>query len=104
FAFKREPRLALIHRTRMDITKMSEELSNITKFVGDWYLARVYLACKNRFHLAHWEASVDQKLQELDRLYTLVHQDTNDRRMLILELIIVALFVFEVVAAFVLRK
>ncbi|MBV8881187.1 MAG: hypothetical protein JO332_14575, partial [Planctomycetaceae bacterium] len=52
----------------------------------------------------HWEASVDQKLQELDRLYTLVHQDTNERRMLILELIIVALFVFEVVAAFVLKK
>lgn len=35
FAFSREPRLAMIHRTRMDITKMSEEVSNITKFVGD---------------------------------------------------------------------
>jgi hypothetical protein len=96
-------RLAFIHRTRMDITKMSEELSNITKFVGDWYLARVYLACKNRFHLAHWEASVDQKLRELDSLYTVVHQDTNERRMLILELIVVALFIFEVAAAFLIK-
>jgi hypothetical protein len=103
FPFSLEKSLAFTHRTRMDITKMSEELSNITKFVGDWYLARVYLACKNRFHLAHWEASVDQKLRELDSLYTLVHQDTNERRMLILELIVVALFIFEVAAAFLLK-
>jgi len=103
FPFRLEKRLAFIHRTRMDITRMSEELSNITKFVGDWYLARVYLACKNRFHLAHWEASVDQKLREIDSLYTLVHQDTNERRMLILELIVIALFVFEVSATFFLK-
>ena len=103
FPFRLEKRLAFIHRTRMDITKMSEEVSNITKFVGDWYLARVYLACKNRFHLSHWEASVDQKLRELDALYTLVHQDTNERRMLILELVVVALFVFEVAATFFLK-
>lgn len=102
--FAVDRRLTLIHRTRMDITKMSEELSNITKFVGDWYLARVYLACKNRFHLAHWEASVDQKLGELDRIYTMVRQEATDRRMLILESIIVLLFIFEVVAAFVLKK
>jgi hypothetical protein len=31
------------------------------------------------------------------------HQDTNERRMLILELIVIALFVFEVVAAFTIK-
>lgn len=97
-------RLKLIRGTRMDITRMSEELSNITKFVGDWYLARVYLACKHRFHLSHWEASVDQKLGELDRIYSVVRQDATDRRMLILESIIVLLFLYEVVAPFVLKK
>jgi hypothetical protein len=103
FAFTREPRLEVIHRTRMDMAKMSEEVSNITKFVGDWYLARIYLACKTRFHLGQWEASVDQKLAELNQLYTVAHQDTNERRMLILELIVIALFVFEVVAAFTIK-
>jgi hypothetical protein len=47
---------------------------------------------------------VDQKLHEIDRLYTLVHQGINEKRMLVLELAIVALFVFEVVATFVFRK
>jgi len=102
--FASDTRLSAIRRIRMDITKMSEELSNITKFVGDWYLARVYLSCKHRFHLGHWEASVDQKLHELDRLYSLVHQGINEKRMLVLELAIVALFVFEVAATFFIRK
>jgi len=88
----------------MDITKMSEELTNITKFVGDWYLARVYLSCKHRFHLGHWEATVDQKLHEIDRLYTLAHEGVNERRMLVMEAAIVALFVFEVVATLFFKK
>jgi len=102
--FASDNRLSAIRTIRMDITKMSEELSNITKFVGDWYLARVYLSCKHRFHLGHWETSVDQKLHEIDRLYTLVHQGINEKRMLVLELAIVALFLFEVIATFVFRK
>lgn len=100
FPFLVEKRLAFLQRTRMDITKMSEEVSNITKFVGDWYLARVYLACKNRFHLPQWEASVDQKLRELDSMYTLFHDKVNERRMVFLELVVIALIAFEVVAAF----
>lgn len=102
--FASDARLSAVRRIRMDITKMSEELSNITKFVGDWYLARVYLSCKHRFHLGHWESSVDQKLHEIDRLYTLFHQGINEKRMLLLELAIVALFLFEVVATFFFRK
>jgi len=102
--FASDARMSAIRRIRMDITKMSEELTNITKFVGDWYLARIYLSCKHRFHLGHWEATVDQKLHEIDRLYTLFHQGINEKRMLVLELAIVALFVFEVVAAFFFKK
>jgi hypothetical protein len=92
------PPLRALRAYRMDITKMSEEVSNITKFVGDWYLARVYLACKDRFHLGHWESSVDQKLLELDRLYSLVQSETYERRMLALEVLIAALFLFDVLA------
>jgi len=83
---------------RMDVTKMSEEVTNITKFVGDWYLARVYLGCKERFHMAHWESSVDQKLNQLDDLYSIVTSEINNRRMLLLEAVIVALFLIDLAA------
>jgi hypothetical protein len=89
--------LADLRTIRVDITKMSEEVANITKFVGDWYLARVYIACEERFHLGHWQKSVAAKLQELDDLYSLVRSEIEARRMLLLEATIVALFVLDVV-------
>ena len=96
-------RLNALRSMRMDMTKMSEEVSNITKFVGDWHLARIYLACKDRFHLGHWEASVDQKLHEVDRIYSFAHADITERRMLILEIMIVALFIVDLLAIFVFK-
>jgi hypothetical protein len=89
---------------RMDVTKMTEEVTNITKFVGDWYLARVYLGCKDRFHLAHWEASVDQKLDQLDQLYSIANAEINNWRMLMLEAVIVALFLIDLAALIFMKK
>jgi hypothetical protein len=97
-------RLRSLRTMRIDTTRMSEETSNITKFVGDWHLAQVYLACKDRFHLGHWETSVDQKLQELDRLYSLVNAEVVERRSLVLEIMIVALFIIDLLALFLLKK
>jgi hypothetical protein len=89
--------LANLRTIRVDITKMSEHAGNITRFVGDWYLARVYLACKDRFHLGHWQSSVAGKLRELDDLYSLVRSEAEGSRMLLLEATIVALFVLDIV-------
>ncbi len=89
---------------RMDVTRMSEEVTNITKYVGDWYLARVYLGCKDRFHMAHWETSVDQKLNQLDDLYSIVNAEINNRRMLLLETLIVALFLLDLAALFFMNR
>lgn len=89
--------LADLRTIRVDLTKMSEEAGNITKFVGDWYLARVYLASSERFHLGHWQASVARTIGELDDLYSLVRSEIEARRMLVLEVTIVALFVLDLV-------
>lgn len=104
--FFRGPRkiMGALRSLRMDVTKMSEEVTNITKFVGDWYLARVYLGCKDRFHLAHWEASVDQKVKQLDELYSIANTEITNWRMLILEVLIVALFLIDLAALIFMKK
>ena len=89
---------------RMDVSNMTEEVSNITKFVGDWYLARIYLGCKDRFHLAHWQRSIDQKLDQLDELYSIANTEINNWRMLILEAVIVALFLLDLAALFLFKS
>lgn len=92
--------LRTLRRFRVDLTKLSDEVSNIAKFFGDWYLARVYLAAHERFHLEKWRGSVERRLAQLDQLYSVVHDDLNERRMLWLEVIIVVLFVIDVIGLF----
>jgi hypothetical protein len=90
--------LGELRRFRVDATKLADEVTHITKFFGDWYLARVYLAARERFALDQWRGSVEKRLAQLDQIYSVVHGDIYDRRMLWLEIIIVILFVIDVVA------
>jgi hypothetical protein len=85
---------------RIDLARFNDELSNITKFFGDWHLARIYENISARFHLGDWHRSVDGKLKTLDDLYQLLKHDQNNRWMLILEVTIVLLFVIDLVMLF----
>jgi hypothetical protein len=89
---------------QMDLAKMSDEASNIAKFSGDWYLARVYLACRERFHIEGWRAGVREKLQSLEHLYVLANTEINNRRMVLLEGLIVVLFIIDLLALVLAKK
>jgi hypothetical protein len=89
-----------LREIRIDLARFSDELSNITKFFGDWHLARIYENISARFHLADWHRTIDEKLKTLDDLYQLLNQDMNNRWMLILEVTIVLLFVIDLVMLF----
>ncbi len=84
--------LKSLRRLRMDLTRLADQVVHVTKFVGDWHLARVYLLARERFHLDQWRASVEQRLGQLDQLYTLLRGEVYDRRMLWLEVVIVLFF------------
>src|SRR6476660_1573615 len=86
-----------LREIRIDMARLSDELSNITKFFGDWHLARIYENISARFHLADWHRTIDGKLKTLDDLYQLLHHDQSNRWMLILEVTIVLLFIIDVV-------
>src|SRR6185436_17953211 len=80
-----------LREIRIDLARFSDELSNITKFFGDWHLARIYENISARFHLADWHSTINEKLQTLDDLYQLLNHDQTNRWMLILEVTIVLL-------------
>ena len=84
-----------LRRFRVDVAKLADEVTHITKFFGDWYLARVYLGARDRFYLDQWRASVEQRLAQLDKLYSVVHSEVNEKRMLWLEIIIVIFFAID---------
>lgn len=93
--------LSKIRRFRMDVAKITDEVSNISKFFGDWYLARIYLAARDRFHLSTWQESIQSRLNNLDNLYEVLRSEANEAWMLILEVLIVGLFIADLVAVFV---
>ncbi len=89
-----------LRELRIDLARFSDELSNITKFFGDWHLARIYENISARFHLPDWHKTIDGKLKTLADLYQLLNHDQTNRWMLILEVTIVLLFVIDLVILF----
>jgi hypothetical protein len=85
---------------RIDLARFSEELSNITKFFGEWHLARVYENTSRLFHLADWHRALDEKLVALDSLYETLKHERDQRVMVWLEACIVVLFIIDLVAIF----
>ena len=86
-----------LREIRIDMARFNDELSNTTKFFGDWHLARIYDKLSSRFHLGDWHRTIDGKLKTLDDLYQLLKHDQNNRMMLWLEITIVLLFVIDLV-------
>jgi hypothetical protein len=86
-----------LREIRIDLARLSDELSNITKFFGDWHLAKIYQSLAERFHLADWHRTIDEKLKTLDEMYQLLRAEQLDRWMLILETTCVGLFVVDIV-------
>jgi hypothetical protein len=84
-----------LREIRVDLARLSDELSNITKFFGDWYLAKIFENLAVRFHLGDLHGVIDEKLKTLGELYQLIQQDRFNFWMMILEVTIVLLFVID---------
>ncbi|MGH7941271.1 MAG: hypothetical protein ACREFR_09390 [Limisphaerales bacterium] len=89
--------LRQLREIRIDLTRFNDGLSNITKFFGDWHLARIYEKLASRFHLGDWHRNIEGKLKALADLYQLLKQDQANRWMLILEGTVILLFVVDLV-------
>jgi hypothetical protein len=73
-----------------------EGVNNTLKLLGDQYLARVYRLASRRFHLEEWDTSILRKLNTLKSIYQLISDQVTDRRMELLEWIIVILIAVSV--------
>jgi hypothetical protein len=96
--------LSTLRLFRVDVTKLNDEVTHISKFFGDWYLARVYLGALERFYLSQWRQSVENRLGQLDQLYSVVNADINNRRMVWLEVIVVVFFAIDLVLLVFLKR
>jgi hypothetical protein len=89
--------LSKIARFQVDSAILFEAVENALKLLGDQYLARVYSLASGKFHLPEWNSSIRRKLDTLDSIYQKLSDAAAQRRSEVLEIIIVALILLEVV-------
>lgn len=85
----------------MDSAILFERVTNTLKLLGDQYLARVYRLAAQRFHLQSWDTTILRKLDTLDNLYDKMAGQTGNRRMEILEWIIIILIAISILLPFI---
>lgn len=83
----------------LEISEMIERLENAVKIVGDFYLARVYQAAVRRFRLPAWQETVLRKQKLVAEVNDLIGGAADTTRGELMELAIILLIVYEIVAA-----
>jgi hypothetical protein len=93
-----------LREIRLDLSRLSDELSNTTKFFGDWHLAKIYQRLFVLFHLSDWQKVIDEKLSTVGDIYEILQHDRFNRWMFGLEVAIVLLFIIDLVALVLMNK
>ena len=82
---------------RMDLGEATFQVDNISKLWGDWFLGKVYRACVRKFELESWRRTVEEKMKDLSEIYEVAEAELEARRLLVLEVLVVLLFVVDVI-------
>lgn len=93
--------LRRVAELQVDNAALFEGVNNTLKLLGDQYLARVYRLVNRRFHIDDWDASILRKLQTLESIYEKISDQASNRRMEILEWVIIILIAFSIALEFI---
>jgi hypothetical protein len=84
----------------IEFSEFIERVENSLKVVGDFYLATVYRSATRKFRLVDWQSAVTRKMNILGQVSSLLQGEVNNKRSHWLEIIIILLIAYEIVAAF----
>lgn len=93
--------LRQLMQTLIELSEFIERIENALKIVGDVYLARVYEGAVAQLRIRQWTEQVTRKHRLLQQTYGLLKGEVDTNRALTLEVMVVALILFEIVMALV---
>lgn len=101
FSFSTRARgMQRIAQLQADNAMLFEGVNNPYKLLGDQYLARLYRLMAWRFHLSDWDKAIERKLGTLESIYQKLSDQGANRRLELLEWIIIILIAVEIVTLF----
>ncbi|MFX1280436.1 MAG: hypothetical protein ACFFA3_13590 [Promethearchaeota archaeon] len=96
--FKRlNKRVGRLLRLRHDLTFLLENIENISKLIGDYYLSQIYTYLANLFELKHWSDSIRHRIDTLGDIYNISHTNINEKILLYVEILLSFIFIMEFV-------
>ncbi|MFW9829059.1 MAG: hypothetical protein ACFFEY_15895 [Candidatus Thorarchaeota archaeon] len=84
-------------RLRYDLTFVLENIANVSKFIGDYFLAQIYKYLAQLFELSQWSESIRQRLETFGDIYNVAQTNTNERFLLYVEILLSFIFIMEFV-------
>ena len=84
-------------RLRYDLIFILENIENVSKLIGDYYLAQIYTNLSKLFELGHWSESIRHRLESIEDIYNIAQTNFNERFLLYIELLLSFVFIMEFV-------
>lgn len=79
----------------IDVSELVDRVENAFKVVGEYYYARIFRMALDCFYISDWKKNVNEKLNSLAEISNLFQGEVDERRNLVMTLIIIALIAFE---------
>jgi hypothetical protein len=89
-----------LNQIRLDITELTERVDNSIKFLGDMFYTRAYRMAAARIGVNDYRKLVDEKLRTAGELYEFMVDEFHQARAFVLELMVVAILIIELVRVF----
>ncbi len=91
---------AQLNTIRLDVTELTERTDNAIKFLSDMYYARLYRMAAAKIGVPDYRNLVVEKLRIAGELYDSMVNEFHEARTFVLELMVVAILIIELVFLF----
>jgi len=91
--------LAALQSRVADGTELVERVENSLKVTDDVYLSRIYAAALEIFRSRTWRSGIERKVSIVRDAYSMLNAESVERRSEVLEIIIIALILVELIVA-----
>lgn len=89
-----------LNRMRLDITELAERSDNSIKFLSDMFYARAYAVAAAKIGVGDYRTPVEEKLHTAGELYEFMVNEFHQSRAFVLEAMVVAILIIELVFLF----
>jgi hypothetical protein len=92
----KQPLMERISQLQIESAILFERITNALKLMGDDFQAKVFRLASKKMGLPSWDASITRKLQTIESVYKKMSDSEGGRRMEVLEVIIILLFLISI--------